>query len=59
MNPKHFSFYLTLVVALLALIIAAGCTNEGPKVTEGTLTVRIADANSRGIEPSISMFVSK
>ena len=59
MNPKHFSFYLTLVVALLALMIAAGCTNEVPKVTEGTLTVRIADANSRGIEPSISMLVSK
>ena len=59
MNPKHFSFYLTLVVALLALMIAAGCTNEVSKVTEGTLTVRISDANSRGIEPSISMLVSK
>ena len=59
MNPKHFSFYLTLVVALLALMIAAGCTNEVSKVTEGTLTVRIADANSRGIAPSISMYVTK
>ncbi len=58
MNPKHFSLYLTLVVALLALMIAAGCTNEVPKVTEGTLTVRIADANSRGIAPSISMYVT-